>query len=261
MSKAGYESWCLTLSIIPKIYKYKNTHSHINVFQMIAFFTHARTYKNTSVSKPVRLEVNTLVPCTSQIRQFGRRKKHSFLLEKRALTSTWERENLFVCCDCICAQLNLRQNKYMCHIVRKGGRRQSWIEDKKGRRRGGSRVWLVVRIQDFLELKLSCIAFECCRAFRSVYPSKSTQMSSFSSNGEQHFFFGHFSICNLHLPHFQLRFKFSTSQAFKSSSTMSAFLKDTLTLFEGLQSLNCSSHPHVNSRFWGFNRSPSRHEP
>lgn len=56
-------------------YVCKNPHSHINVFQMIAFFTPACTYKNSSVSKPVGLEVNTLVPCTSQIRQFGRRKK------------------------------------------------------------------------------------------------------------------------------------------------------------------------------------------
>ena len=111
------------------------THAHINVFQMSAFFTHAHTYKYTNVSKPAWLKVNTPALCTSQIRQFGRGEKHSLLTWEKALTSTWERGNLFVCCDWVCAQLNLRQNKYICHTGRKGWRgRQSWIEDKKEER-------------------------------------------------------------------------------------------------------------------------------
>lgn len=98
---------------------------------MIQFFTQALNYKNSGVSGAAWLKVNTPVLCTSQIRQFGRRRKHFASTWKGALTSTWEGGNLFVCRDCICAQLDLRQNKYMCHIVSRGWWRQSWIEDKK----------------------------------------------------------------------------------------------------------------------------------
>lgn len=118
-------------------HRQKNIKTHtyvpINLFRMSASFTHAHTYESTNVSKPARLKVNTPVLCTSQIRQFERGGHCLFSWEK-ALTSTSERGNLFVCCDWVCAQLNLRQNKYICHIVRKGRRRQSWIEDKKEER-------------------------------------------------------------------------------------------------------------------------------
>lgn len=165
--------------------------------------------KNTSVSKAARLKVNTPALCTSQIRQFGRRRKHFAFTWRGALTSTWEGGNLFVCCDCICARLNLRQNKYMCHIVSRGWGRQSWIEDKKRIRSVTSCV-----NPGFSRLKLCCTALGLRRAFVSIYPSKSTQMSSFSSSSQQQFltgFFLPFQSSTCISPHFSHKSFFSPS--------------------------------------------------
>lgn len=188
----------------------------------------------------------------SQIRQFGRRRKHFLFTRERAPAPTREGGKLFVCCDCICAQLNLRQNKYMCHNVSKGWGRQSWIEDKKKRIRSVTSC----ANPGFSRLKLCCTALECRGAFMSIYPPKSTQMSSFSSNSEQRFFW-HFSILNLHFTSFQPPIKFSpfkTSSHFPNTTaalelTLSVFLKGTSAIFQGLESFNCLSNPQVYSWF------------
>lgn len=152
----------------------------------------------------------------SQIRQFGRRRKHFLFTRERAPAPTREGGNLFVCCDCICAQLNLRQNKYMCHNVSKGRGRQSWIEDKKKRIRSVTSC----ANPGFSRLKLCCTALECRGAFMSIYLPKSTQMSSFSSDSEQRFFFfWHFSILNLHFTSFQPPIKFFSVQNVFTFST------------------------------------------
>lgn len=70
----------------------------------------------------------------------------------------------------------------MCHIVSRGCGRQSWIEDKK-------RIRSVTSCADpgFSRLKLCGAALGLRRASVSIYPPKSTQMSSFSSSSQQQF--------------------------------------------------------------------------
>lgn len=215
---------------------------------MIWFSTHARNHKNTSVSKPTWLKVNTPALCMSQIRQFGRRRKHFLFTRERAPGS--HSRNLFVCRDCICAQLNLRQNKYMCHNVSEGRGRQSWIEDKKKRIRSVTSC----ANPGFSRLKLCCTALERRGAFMSIYPPQiHANVFIFIKQWAR----WRFSILNLHFTSFQPPIKFSpfrTSSHFPNTPaalelTLSVFLKGTSAIFQGLQSFNCLSNPQVYSWF------------
>ena len=93
---------------------------------MRAFFTHAHTYKYCNVSKPAQLKVNTPVPCTSLIRQFGEGRGKSFPFQE--LTSTWEKG------------ISNFESKYICHNVKGKGLGSNW---QKKRRTSESAVWLV----------------------------------------------------------------------------------------------------------------------
>lgn len=131
-----------------------HTFTHINVFQISAFFTHAHPYKYTNVSKPAQLKVNTPEHCTSLIRQFGGKKTFPFYLRKSTHFHLRKRELICLQWLSLCSVKlwvsTWRQNKYIYATLWRDG---EGSHGQKIRRSGEDQECdQVVWIQDFLWL-------------------------------------------------------------------------------------------------------------